>query len=376
MVRHIKYRIINFARDWGLLFWILVFPIVLGTLFKVSFGGYMENEEKFESIAIAYVEMENGDKNFSTVLEELSKEEGMLQLKRTDKSEAEKLLEEEKIKGIYRNDGEITLTIKEEGVYETILKTILDQYEQKKGIIEEIATENPTKLQYVVKDLADSGDYIKQKSMSNGNMDAMMNYFYALIAMACMYGVFVGGENVKHLKANVSPLAARRTISGTTKFKLIFSDFIASFFVQSVVLILALLYLVCVLKVDFGSQLGLVFLTTIVGGLIGISQGMLVYAITGKFNENIRQGVAISISMLESFLSGLMVGNMKNVVEQKMPILNDLNPAALISDALYSLNVYSDYKRFTQNIVTMLVMAVVFWIISYLLVRREKYASI
>ena len=88
----------------------------------------MENEEKFESIAIAYVEMENGDKNFSTVLEELSKEEGMLQLKRTDKSEAEKLLEEEKIKGIYRNDGEITLTIKEEGVYETILKTIR-QYE-------------------------------------------------------------------------------------------------------------------------------------------------------------------------------------------------------------------------------------------------------
>ena len=38
-------------------------------------------------------------------------------------------------------------------------------------------------------------------------------------------------------------------------------------------------------------------------------------------------------SMVCSFLSGLMNNTMKDLVEKNMPVINRINPAALISDA-------------------------------------------
>ncbi len=35
---------------------------------------------------------------------------------------------------------------------------------------------------------------------------------------------------------------------------------------------------------------------------------------------------------------------MKNIIEQSFPLLNRVNPAALITDALYCINVYEDRR--------------------------------
>ena len=45
-------------------------------------------------------------------------------------------------------------------------------------------------------------------------------------------------------------------------------------------------------------------------------------------------------------------------------------------DSLYCLNFYDDYTRFTQKIITMLVMSVIFMLIGFFLTRRRKYASL
>ena len=42
-----------------------------------------------------------------------------------------------------------------------------------------------------------------------------------------------------------------------------------------------------------------------------------------------------------------------------MPIINKLNPAALITDAFYCINVYDDPARMKTNLITLLIMAVV-----------------
>lgn len=77
-----------------------------------------------------------------------------------------------------------------------------------------------------------------------------------------------------------------------------------------------------------------------------------------------------------SFLSGLMNNTMKDLVEKNMPVINRINPAALISDAFYCINVYDDMSRYYRNLFTLAVMSITLVTASFLLIRRESYDSI
>ena len=76
------------------------------------------------------------------------------------------------------------------------------------------------------------------------------------------------------------------------------------------------------------------------------------------------------------FLSGLMVGNIKADIAAFAPWINKINPAAIISDSFYCLNVYSDYSMYIEKIVSMLILIACFTIGGFLLTRRRKYASL
>ena len=80
--------------------------------------------------------------------------------------------------------------------------------------------------------------------------------------------------------------------------------------------------------------------------------------------------------MICCFLAGLMVSGMKDLIEKYCPIINRLNPAAVISDALYCVNVYEDQARLHQDMGILLVMCAVLTMTAYLMVRRERYDSI
>ena len=66
------YSMKRLLREKELLFWNLCFPLILGTLFAVTFGGNMETSEMFHSIKAAYIK-EEADDSFVEVLKELSK---------------------------------------------------------------------------------------------------------------------------------------------------------------------------------------------------------------------------------------------------------------------------------------------------------------
>lgn len=92
--------------------------------------------------------------------------------------------------------------------------------------------------------------------------------------------------------------------------------------------------------------------------------------------EGVRIGLMLGISMVSSFLAGLMNGNMKDIVENSVPFVNRINPASLISDAFYCINVYDDMTRYYRNLITLAVMCVVLMMASFFMVRRERYDSI
>ena len=92
--------------------------------------------------------------------------------------------------------------------------------------------------------------------------------------------------------------------------------------------------------------------------------------------EGVKIGIMIGVSMTLSFLAGLMNADIKNVVDRNAPLLNRLNPAALISDALYCLNVYDAPERYIQDLVILSVMCVLLLAGTFVIIRRERYDSI
>ena len=76
------------------------------------------------------------------------------------------------------------------------------------------------------------------------------------------------------------------------------------------------------------------------------------------------------------FLGGLMVGNMKDIIERTIPFINRINPAALIADSFYSLSIYDNLNRYMLNTGILVIMTVVLALLSFCLVRRERYDSI
>ena len=111
------------------------------------------------------------------------------------------------------------------------------------------------------------------------------------------------------------------------------------------------------------------------GSMIGVTMGMFITSI-GKMGEGMKVGVMVGVSMAMSFCAGLMNADIKNIIDRSAPLLNRINPAALISDALYCINVYDAPARYAQDILILGVMCVLLTAGTYLIIRRERYGSI
>ena len=70
------------------------------------------------------------------------------------------------------------------------------------------------------------------------------------------------------------------------------------------------------------------------------------------------------------------MGDIKGIIELNVPLLNDLNPAAIVCDALYYLNVDADLSRFFIKLLTMAGLAFAFAAGGFVLTRRRRYASL
>jgi ABC-2 type transport system permease protein len=149
---------------------------------------------------------------------------------------------------------------------------------------------------------------------------------------------------------------------------------ISAFIIHFVNVMILVGYLKFIFGINLSGGWELVLLV-LVGSISGVAMGMLIGSI-GRFSEGVKVGISLAISMVGSFLSGLMFGGMKNVVEQHVPIVNKINPASLISDAVYAISVYDNSERFYLNIGILLLESVIFLFVCYLSVRRVRYDSI
>lgn len=374
MFHLIKYNILIKFRNFNMTFWPLVFPLILGTFFFFAFGNL--NDADFETVSVAIVQESAGNPLFSFYINQVEKSDPeLLNIQKMNENEALTALKNKKISGIYYDQLVPSLTVNSHGIPESILQSILESYNNSLYTIQTILKEHPSGILNGLSQMANNKELIQELSLGGKTIDGNSQFFYALIAMACLYGCFIGFGSAITLQANLTALAARRCVTPTHKLKLILSEQIASFLIGYIDVIILLIYLRNILKLDFQGQMGKMLIISLFGSLIGVSIGIFVGSLS-KIGEGIKISIILAISMVCSFLSGLMNSSVKDLVEKHAPIINRINPAALISDAFYCINVYADPVRYYRNLITLASMSIVLVLASFLMIRRNRYDNI
>lgn len=371
------YRLKCLLRDKETVFWTLFFPLILATLFNLAFSN-LDANEKFDAINIAVVNNTSYNENtdFKQTLHKVSSgDERIFILNETTQEDAEELLENGSIDVIIILEPEIHLIVKDTGSNENIVKIFLEEYIQTSDATINILTSNQQSSEKVIESISNRLEYTKYVSMSGSEPNVILNYFYSLIAMACFYGAFWGSREIVDIQANISPLAARINMSPVHKLKTFLFSISSSLLILYTELLVLISYLYFVLGINFGAKLGYVLLTTLVGSICGLTFGAFISAMVKK-NETIKTAIIIGTTMLGSFLSGMMYAQIKFIIAQKIPILSYINPVNLLTDAYYSLYYYDTFERYWINMGILGVFILLFSFETYMILRRQKYASL
>lgn len=389
-LHNFKYTFKVLLKKKSIIFWTIMWPLILGTMFQLAFAN-ISDSEKLDTINLGVVD--NNEFKEDVVLSSTLKAMGdkdnesyLFDITYGDDEKINNLLEDKKIDGYILKDDNTKVIIKENGINQTIIKYVVDEiYEYQElatTIIENnvqneiMSGKNPdTNKIYndVMTDLNTDKTYLNE--ISKSNIDYIVIEFYTLIAMAALFGAMITSEVVSNYLANINKKGARVTLAPASRLTILLGGLLASFIVQAVSMIILLAYTTMVLDVNFGSRFDLVVLLSFVGSLTGSAFGLVTGSMTFK-NENARTGIVTAVTMLGCFFAGMMGVTMKYMIDKNIPFLNLINPANMITDGFYALYYYDTLDRYWSNIISLLVLTFILIIIAYILMRRKKYDSI
>lgn len=369
MWRMYRYSLLRTLRDRADMFWTMAFPVILATLFYITFGS--SQMEQMKPIPAAVVAGEN--LIFESFIEEL---DGIaLEVRKMEEEEALDALEDGSVTGIFFCSRRPSLTVAGVQIHESILEMLLDSYLQNQTLFEELAVSGPPGgALRAAGTMREQFDYIEPAGIGGSTQDSSLDSFFAVIAMACLYGALMGMEGASGLRADQSALAARRSTAPVRRVTAVVGEVIAAFTIQFLNTCILLGYLHFVLGIGIGRRWPLLLPVCALGSLCGVAFGIFIGTLRQK--EGVKIGIIIAGTLTLCFLSGMMYNGMKELVERHVPVLNRVNPAALISDAFYSITVYEDAGRYLRSLLCLACVTAVLTAAGCVRLGRERYDSL
>jgi ABC-2 type transport system permease protein len=365
-----KYSFKSLFKDKMSLFWMLCFPLILATLFNLAFSNLM-SLEGFEKIKLSITT----DYKMPAELEAAMVESNLFILSYEAEAEAKDSLSNKEITGYLKNNDGLELVILSSGLNQSIAKVFLDNYVQVSASIYNIVEGNPELIQSGFLENIDFNEKFTEETPISSSMNMIVIYYYALLAMTCLFSAISGCYATGTIQANQTAIAARINVAPTHKLKAFLSMISATMVFQFMSAIILVTYLSQVLKVDFGDRLLHIGVLCLVGCFTGTMFGALFGSLT-KFKAEVKDLLLSNLVMVMCFLSGMMVLQIKYIVQEKAPIIAYINPANLITDGLYALYYYDTFERYYLNLALLGMLGLIFCTINILVLRRQKYASI
>ena len=104
------------------------------------------------------------------------------------------------------------MTVANPGLSPSIIKVFADEYLQTAANWRSVMVLDP-QIDTAALQRTASREWLANRPLSSANPDTTLVYFYALIAMTCLYGGFWGMKEIMQVQADQSTQAARVVIS-------------------------------------------------------------------------------------------------------------------------------------------------------------------
>ncbi len=372
------YRIKKNLRDRELILWSLLFPIVLGTLFYMALGSiYKQAAVETKSVALVGG-TEESTEFVKTTLEGIKSSEGtaMFEVTVADAADEQKLLFKDEVAGVMdiSDMSDIRLHIAKDEVAQNVLAHVIGIF-RRNAVLMQKAAADPASALKIMNLMTEDTELVKQVNAAGENKDPYVSFMYALLAMVCVMASNAGLQVPIDSQANISTQGARVSVTPVNHRMYELASLLAAFLIQTVCTMVGLFMIVGVYKVNMGCSIGFLILICILGTMLGCSLGFMLGHVS-KLSKSSKEAILLLFVTFGGFLAGLMFDRMKMIVEMYCPIINRINPSALIHDAFYSLNIFGVGERFYRSMITMVVMTIVFTTIGLVMSRRRSYASI
>lgn len=350
-------------KEKQMLFWAFIFPIILASLFNLAFSNIISSNQ-FKKIPIAINKELYKDESFKVFIKSME-EENYFKVEITN---TDNFLSDENLLAYIDKDKNVKT--KKSGIKETIVESIINAYIQKENMIKRVIEENKNvdfnKILEVKEHIND---------ISNKNMNYINAFFYSLIGMQLMYSYGWGLYVINLYEANLSTLGKRNFLAPTSKITRLLISLLVAWTISITIVLFTMIILNKFLNIDFGDRIYHLLLLVIIAAMTGVSFGTFIGS-SSKASIAVKSGFAIAITMILSFLAGMMKMDMKIIIEDKIPILNKINPVSLITDSIYSLYYYNGLERFFENLLYLSTITLIFIILTFFFIRGKQYDSL
>ena len=363
------------------IFWILLFPIILVTLFKMTMGSQGVVTNFSEKVKLEFIKT-NTEAIDTQVENAFASEElqNYCEFSISDSIEAsQEKIDKEEIDGYFyikeNEDNTYTLVAKTgySSFANSMIQTFAENFVNTANKIYNAVIESTSGAMQDIR----KGDYTKagDKIYKQENVPSLAAlYTYPAIIYSILFTGLLVQHCIRSMSSNMSYTGMRVELSTEKKSKTFIGAILASFTIGFVALLLLTVYIQFIMKIDLGvtKHFGHLLAIYAVGLIVSILLSSMVVLLTHKKDETAQGNVLSSVLMLMYFLSGGMVGNLSLIIKKYVPFLYYINPATLLSDSINYLSYKDDLAIVCFNLGIVALSGIVYLGISILTLRRKK----
>lgn len=371
----LKYNLLQFFRDREVMFFSLMMPMIMGTIFFFAIGPALFADEETGTIPVAIVEQGPTtalNQSFLELAHHLEAEERFA-LTFLNYEGAIGLMHAEQVVGVVVLGETIELVIQNAGVQQNILESIVNEFTINAATIENIAGLRP---EYMAEALAAFDSYTTvNRSVRDIPVNAMTNFFFLILAMGSFSSSIRGLKMGCELQAHTSNTAARLSVAPTKKVILIIENLITAVVMQTMASILTILFYVFILGINFGTEWGLIIVACLAGSFASIAFGLF-FSVAVPGTIDTKGGFLAIFTYASMFAGGIFGVQLRNLVRTSFPLLDRINMMAIISDTFLTLVLHEDLSRFIYQLTILVGIGIVCSIAGAVILRRKSYANI
>ncbi len=341
----------SFFSDTAGLFWNMIFPLILAALLSFTVGG-IADRNPVETLTVGY----HADSLEVQVLENIPELE--LIHYETEPDNHLRTIQQDELTAFVTADG--TLEVSELGMAQEVLQQMVSTAKQAMSM-------GPDARHL------DFGT--ERVSIAEQDMEVQTLPFLSILSLFSFYSYFGGTTAALLMQANLTNFAARLQVSPVKKHEQIIALAIPGMLLNlfNNIVLIGFMHFVLGEQVitNFWATLPVLTLANFVGMGFGLIVGT-----SNKMPETAKIMFGVVVLMALAVMTGLMYPAMILVVRRKFPLLDTLNPIAVIQKSLVAVNQPGHMVTGTPQLGYLAILAVVFMGISALILSRRSFKSL